>query len=54
MMQNEHVYVIFCRLEVARDVISGGNIKTIKVYVGLNFEAASISNFRENQSQPFA
>ena len=53
MAQNEHVYAIFCRPEVAGDVISGGNVKTIEGYVVLNFEAASISSFRANQNQPF-
>ena len=32
MTQNEHVYAICCRPEVARDVISGENVKTIKGY----------------------
>ena len=54
MTQNEHVYAIFCRLEVAGDVISAGNVQTIDRYVVLNFEAASFSSFRENQNQPFA
>ena len=37
----------------ARDVFSGGNVKTIEGYVLLNFEAASVSSFRANQNQPF-
>ena len=53
MAQNEHVYAIFCRPEVAGDVISDGNVKTIKGYVILNFEAANISSFRENKNKPF-
>ena len=40
--------------EVVGDVISGENVKTIKGYAVLNFVAANISNFRENQNQPFA
>ena len=52
MTQNEHVYAIYCRPEVDGDVISGGNVKTIEGYVGLNFEAASVSSFRANQNQP--
>ena len=54
MTPNEHVYVICCRPEVAGDVISCENVKTIEVYAALNFEAASISSFWENQNQPFA
>ena len=46
MTQNEHVYVIFCRPEVAGDVISGANVKTVEGDVVLNFDAASISSFR--------
>ena len=53
MTQNEHVYAICCRPEVAGDVISGANAKTIDGYVLVNFEAASNSNFRENQNKPF-
>ena len=40
MTNNEHVYAIHCRPEVAGDAISGGNEKTIEVYAVLNFEAA--------------
>ena len=54
MTQNEHVYVICCRLEAAGDVISGENVKTIECCTVLNFEAAVISSFKENQNQPFA
>ena len=52
MTQNEHGYAIWCRLEVAGDVISGENVKTIEGYALYNFEAASISSFHENQNQP--
>ena len=48
MTQNEHGYAICCRSEVAGDVISGDNAKTIEGYAVLNFEAAIISSFREN------
>ena len=48
MTQNEHVYVILCRPEIAGDVISRETVKTIEGYVVLNFEDASISSFREN------
>ena len=53
MTKNEFVYAISCRPDVADDVLSGGNEKTVKCYVVLNFEAASISGFRANQNQPF-
>ena len=44
MTQNEHVYVICCRPDVADDVISGGNVKSTENYVVLNFEAARFSS----------
>ena len=47
MTPNEHVYAICCQSEVAGDVISGGNVKTIEGYVVLNFEADSIRSLRE-------
>ena len=53
MTKNERVYAIFCRPEVADDVISGGNVKTIEFYAVLNFEGASIISFRANSIQPF-
>ena len=46
MTQNEHVCAIFCRPEVAGDVISSENVTTIEGYFVLNFEAASFSSFR--------
>ena len=54
MNQNEHVYAICWQTEVAGGVISGENVKTVEGHVVLNFEGASISNFWENQNQPFA
>ena len=54
MTQNEHVYAICCWLEVADEVISGENVKTMEGNAFLNFEVASISRLRENQNQPFA
>ena len=54
MTQNEHVHTICCRPEVAGDVVSNENKKTIKGHALLNFEAATFSSFRENQNQPFA
>ena len=53
MTHNEHVYAVFCRPEVAGNIVSGGNVKTIEGYVMLNFEAACFSSFRANQNQPF-
>ena len=53
MTENENVYAIFCRPEVAGEVISGGNVKTLMGYVVLNLEAVSFSRFRANQNQPF-
>ena len=54
MTQNEYVYAICCRPEVAGDVISGGNVNTTEGYAVLNFEAASFGGFRGNQIQPVA
>ena len=54
MTKNERVYAICCRPEVASNVISGENVKNIEGYAVLNFLAASLSSFRENQNQPFA
>ena len=53
MTQNKDVYAICCGPEVAGDVISGGNVKTIEGYTVLNVETASIRSFRENHNQPF-
>ena len=54
MTQNEHVYTICYRIEVAGDIISCANLKTTEGYALLNFEAASSSSFRENQNRAFA
>ena len=53
MIQNEYVYAILCRPEVAGDVVSGGNVKTIEGYAVLNFEVASISSFRDIKKKLF-
>ena len=53
MTQIQHVYANCCLLEVAGDVVSRENVKTAQGYVVLNFEAAYLSHFRENQN-PFA
>ena len=53
MTQNEDVYAICSRPEVAGDVISGDNVKNTKGYALLNFKIASIRSFRENHKQPF-
>ena len=47
MIQNEDVYAISCRPEVADDVISGENVKTSDSYAVLNFEVDSLSSFRD-------
>ena len=47
MTQNEHVYATCCRPEVAGDVISGQNVKTIECYVVLNFEVGGFISFRD-------
>ena len=49
MTQNEHVYAISCRPEIAGDVICGNSVKTIEGYAVLNFEVASFSRFRDIQ-----
>ena len=54
MTQNEHVLAICCRPEAAGEVISNESVKTTEGYAVLNFEAAGVSNFRENRYQPFA
>ena len=50
MTQNEDVYAICCRPEVAGDVISGENVRTIEGYAVLNFEVASFSSFMEAET----
>ena len=49
MTHNEHICAIYCRPEVAGDVISGDNEKIIEGYVVLNFEVASFRSFRDIQ-----
>ena len=44
MTQNEHVYAMCCRPEVAGDVISGEDVKTIESCAVLNFEIANFSS----------
>ena len=46
MTENEHVYTICHSLEVAGDVVSGGNVRTIEGYAALNFEVSEFSSFR--------
>ena len=46
MTQNEHVYAICWLLEVAGDVISSADVKTVEGYAVLHFEADSVSSFR--------
>ena len=45
LTQNAYVYVIWWQPEVADDVISGGNVKTLEGYAVLNFEAARFDSF---------
>ena len=40
MTQNEHVYAVCCRPEVAGDPLSDDNVNTIEGYALLNFEVA--------------
>ena len=40
MTKNDYIYAICCRPEVASDIISDGNVKSIEGYAVLNFEAA--------------
>ena len=47
MTKNEHVYASCCLPEVAGDVISAENVKTVECYAELNFEVASFSSFRD-------
>ena len=44
MTQNEHVYASCCQQEVAGDVISGRDVKTIDGYMLVNFEASDLSS----------
>ena len=53
MIQNEHVYAICCRPEVAGDIVSGANVKTVEGYAALNFEAACFSSFRDIKRNHF-
>ena len=46
MTKNEHVYAFCYRPEVADDVISGGDVKTIEGYAVLNFEVAGFSSLQ--------
>ena len=47
LMHHKRAYAIFCRPEVAGDVISSANAKTMKGYAAVSFKAASISSFRK-------
>ena len=53
MTLNEYVYAICCWLEVAGDVISSGNAKTIKGYAVLNFEVSSFNSVRDILKKSF-
>ena len=47
MTQDEDVYAICCRPEVAGDVISDENVNTTKCYAVLNLEVANFSSLRD-------
>ena len=47
MIQHEHVYSIYCRPEVAGDIILGCDVKIPEGYVVVNFEVTSGSSFRD-------
>ena len=53
MTQNGHDYAICCQKEVAGDVVSCGNVKTIESYLALNFEVDSSSSFRDFSKRSF-
>ena len=53
MNQNKHVYVICCWPEVAGDVVSGENVRTIEGYALLNFEVSEFSGFSNIQKNLF-
>ena len=55
MAQNERVYAIFCRTEIAGGVIYGENVKTIEGYRAVNFEneVASSNSFWDIQKNHF-
>ena len=45
MTQNEHIYAIFCRLEVDDDIISGNYEDTFRCCAGVKVWAAVFSSF---------
>ena len=49
MTQDQHVYAICCRLEVADDVVSSQNEKTIEGYLVVDYEVAISNSFRDIQ-----
>ena len=53
MNQNENVYAICCRPEIAGDVFSGGNVNTIEGYAVLNFEVAGFISFWDIKKNHF-
>ena len=52
MTQNEHVYAICCRQEVASDVVFGRNVKAIEGYAAYIFKWLSlvVSEIIQNKS----
>ena len=53
MTQNLHVCTICCRPEVAYDVISGYNVKTVEGNPVVNFEVANSDSFRHIKKNHF-
>ena len=49
----KHVCTICCRPDVAYDVVSGQNVKTVEGYLAVNFEVASSNIFRDIQRNHF-
>ena len=47
MTHNEHIYAIYCRPEVADDVISSQNVETFWDYFAVTLWVGSFSSFRE-------
>ena len=53
MAQNLRVSTICFRSEVVYDVISSRNVKTINVFLMVNFEVPSSNSFQDIQKQSF-
>ena len=51
MTKNKHVYAICGQPEVAGDVISSDNVKTVEGYAVLNIEVSSFNSFQDIQKK---